>query len=650
MRLGTKAALTAALLAGVTTAGFSAMPQDNLAALDMVIGKKLVAVDGSTIVITPSEGQLAREIVAHGIAQKTLFTFLTENLGTVSSASDPSKVIGTFRITDAGINVQYADGSTETLAVNDSGGITSESMSAASDDCLVWYPENHVFSPEERQAAFRQFATRLDLPGGNKADTVKTTCLPARAGTNSPAEQQASLLSPEALREIAQVEDEIDRIEKATLDRLSEPPDNQVQQIQLVGKALLYDKQLSVNRNEACAFCHLPEAGFTGPVPELNRTTGIYPGSVRTRFGFRKPQSQGYAPLSPVLHVDAARENLVGGNFWDMRATGQRLGNPAAEQAEMPPVNPVEMGLPDAACAVYRASQRPYGAAFKTIWGAQAFAIEWPSDVEQVCNRAAPAPAGDPMPVHLNPVDRGRVAATFDQMAQSIASYEASPDVSAFTSKFDAVQAGKAQFTAQEQAGLDLFRGKAKCSACHTDSGGSPAPFTNFTGVNTGIPANRRLPYYAENRPDALGFVANPAGPSFIDGGVGKFLAASNAPGQLSAVDSRLVSLAPANQSRFQVPTLRNVDKRPNPGFVKAYGHNGYFKDLKTIVHFYNTRDVLRRCQTDDEGEGTTCWPAPESTGNIATTVVGRLGLTDEEEDAIVAFMRTLTDGFSPPE
>ncbi len=471
----------------------------------------------------------------------------------------------------------------------------------------------------------------------------------APAGTNSPSAQQASLLSPEALREIAQVEDEIDRIERATLDRLSEPPDNQIQQIQLLGKALLYDKQLSVNRNEACAFCHMPEAGFTGPVSELNRTTTVYPGSVRTRFGLRKPQSQAYAPLSPVLHVNAARGNLVGGNFWDMRATGQRLGNPAAEQAEAPPVNPVEMGLPDAACAVYRASQRPYGAAFKTIWGAQAFAIEWPSDVEQVCNRPAPAPVDDPMPVHLNPADRGRAAATFDQMAQSIASYEASAEVSAFTSKFDAVQAGKAQFTAQEQTGLDLFRGKAKCSACHTDSGGSAAPFTNFTGVNTGIPANRLLPYYAESHPDALGFVANPAGSSFIDGGVGKFLAASNVPGQLSAVDSRFVSLAPANQARFQVPTLRNVDKRPDPGFVKAYGHNGYFKDLKTIVHFYNTRDVLRRCQTDDEGEGKTCWPAPESTENMATTVVGRLGLTDEEEDAVVAFMRTLTDGFSPP-
>jgi cytochrome c peroxidase len=115
--------------------------------------------------------------------------------------------------------------------------------------------------------------------------------------------------------------------------------------------------------------------------------------------------------------------------------------------------NPVEMGLPDIACAVYRASQRPYRALFERKWGAQAFAIAWPSDVEQVCNQPGPPLTNDPMPVHLTELDRGRAAATFDQMAQSIAGYEASAEVTPLTSKFDAVLAGKAQFTAQEQAG-----------------------------------------------------------------------------------------------------------------------------------------------------------------------------------------------------
>src|SRR5438270_9061691 len=275
-------------------------------------------------------------------------------------------------------------------------------------------------------------------------------------------EERSSNLSPQVLQEIAKVEAEIDRTEAQAIERLAAPPDNQIQQIELLGKLMLYDKDLSVYRNEACAFCHMPETGFTGPVSELNRTTGAYPGSVRTRFSNRKPQSHAYAPLSPVLHYNPGQGDLVGGNFWDMRATGRRLGSPAAEQAEGPPLNPVEMGLPDLACVVYRASQRPYRALFEQVWGPQAFAIQWPSDVEQVCSRPGPPPANDPTPVHLSELDRGRAAATFDQMAQSIANYEASAEVTTFTSKFDAVQAGKAQFTPQEQLGYEVFRGKGQ--------------------------------------------------------------------------------------------------------------------------------------------------------------------------------------------
>ncbi len=81
---------------------------------------------------------------------------------------------------------------------------------------------------------------------------------------------------------------------------------------------------------------------------------------------------------------------------------------------------------------------------------------------------------------------------------------------------------------------------------------------------------------------------------------------------------------------------------------MKAYGHNGYFKSLKAIVHFYNTRDALARCQPNDPGEGTMCWPAPESTANINTKRMGRLGLSEGEEDAIVSFLQTLSDGFMP--
>jgi cytochrome c peroxidase len=185
--------------------------------------------------------------------------------------------------------------------------------------------------------------------------------------------------------------------------------------------------------------------------------------------------------------------DLVGGNFWDMRTTGRRLGNPAAEQAQGPPTNPVEMGLPDIACAVYRASKRPYRALFGTVWGRQAFANEWPADVEQVCNEPGPPASHDPTPVHLTELDRGRAAATFDQMAQSIAGYEASAEVTTFSSKFDALQAGKAQFAPQEQTGYDIFRSEAQCNACHRD--GVPAKIP-CSPISPRATSGRRLTRY----------------------------------------------------------------------------------------------------------------------------------------------------------
>jgi cytochrome c peroxidase len=89
---------------------------------------------------------------------------------------------------------------------------------------------------------------------------------------------------------------------------------------------------------------------------------------------------------------------------------------------------------------------------------------------------------------------------------------------------------------------------------------------------------------------------------------------------------------------------------RPHATFVKAYMHNGYLKSLKEVVHFYNTRDVYKvksgTCPAGTEKQ--TCWPAPEVPENVDTTI-GNLGLTDKEEDQIVAFMRALTDGYTHP-
>jgi hypothetical protein len=95
--------------------------------------------------------------------------------------------------------------------------------------------------------------------------------------------------------------------------------------------------------------------------------------------------------------------------------------------------------------------------------------------------------------------------------------------------------------------------------------------------------------------------------------------------------------------------TLRNVDKRPRPDFVKAYMHNGYLKSLQEVVHFYNTRDTLPRCKTGDPGEKVTCWPAPEHPETMNRRQLGNLGLTRHQERQIVAFLKTLMDDYTPP-
>ena len=118
--------------------------------------------------------------------------------------------------------------------------------------------------------------------------------------------------------------------------------------------------------------------------------------------------------------------------------------------------------------------------------------------------------------------------------------------------------------------------------------------------------------------------------------------------GQLNP-DAEWIKLAPKFAGKFQVPTLRNVDMRPRPDFVKSYMHNGYFKSLKEVVHFYNTRDVLPKCEAGAPGEKVTCWPAPEDSTNLNKKQLGNLQLTDQQEQTIVAFLKTLTDGYKIP-
>jgi cytochrome c peroxidase len=452
-------------------------------------------------------------------------------------------------------------------------------------------------------------------------------------------------LTVKAQKEIASVEMEISRIEGETLAEVQGRSLDPSQKIILLGKLLFYDQQLSVRRNEACAFCHMPETGFTGPVSALNQTTVSYPGSIRTRFGDRNPQTHTYSSYAPVLHYNALQGDLVGGSFWDMRATGLRLNSPLAQQAQDPPLDPDEMAMIDAACVVYRLSQRPYRRMAEELWRAQAFAIRWPRDVKTVCDQPGPALDSDPLPVHLASVDRGIAQGTFDQIAQSIAAYEGSTEVNPFSSKYDYVMAGKAQFTPDEKIGYTLFRSKAThCNECHRDGGPGEEPlFTDFTASNLGLPANPAIPFYEENVPDRFKYASNPLGLNFIDLGVGGFLKGPLDP------DAKWAQHATSFVGRYKTPTLRNVDKRPRPDFVKAYMHNGYLKSLQEVVHFYNTRDTLPRCKIGDPGEKVICWPAPEQPKTMNRRQLGNLRLTGNQESQIVAFLKTLTDGYTPP-
>jgi cytochrome c peroxidase len=454
-------------------------------------------------------------------------------------------------------------------------------------------------------------------------------------------------MPPSFDQEVARVVADLDRIEVETLRQVERGSLDRQAQVRMLGKLLLFDKHLSVNQNEACSFCHTPETGFTGPIQSLNSSTVSYPGSVRSRFSNRKPQSYMYAPFAPVLHYNELQGDFVGGNFWDMRASGYRLQSPSAEQAQGPPTNPVEMGLPDSACIAYRLSRAPYRKLFETVWGADSFAIKWPADVEKVCATPAPPPDNDEYPVHLSVADRARTDHVYDGFGLAVSAYEFSPEVSPFSSRYDAVQAGKEQFTAQEKLGYELFRGKARCNECHRDGGPGEEPlFTDFTASNLGVPRNPGLQYFYEGAQDQRGYSANPEGQGYVDAGVGHFLRRLKSLSGQYNPDSGWIQLAPKFDGKFQVPTLRNVDMRPTPDFVKAYMHNGYFKSLKEVVHFYNTRDVLPRCAAGDRGEKTTCWPAPEDATNLNKRQLGNLKLTEQEEDALVVFLKTLTDGY----
>ena len=520
------------------------------------------------------------------------------------------------------------------------------------------------------------------IPDARSADDDRTKPVPMSAPTYNP--YPPGILPADLDAEIARVQHEVQFIFNEALSEwralpaptpAGNPPTLRgggYAAVDILGKLLNFDQNMSPFRNEACGFCHMPYVAFSGPIPSINLTMIAYPGSFRYRAGKRTAQRYTYSPDFPVLEYNTTQGAFFGGNFWDARSTGYKLQSADAEQAQHPPVDTQEMGFPDTACIAFRLSKAVYRPLFELVWGAD-FHIRWPGDTEQIC--ATPGGAarfgGNARTIRLSPEDRTKANNIYDHWGQSISKYERSNRLSPFTSKFDAFLAGKYRLTPEEMAGYNLFDGKANCNSCHLDgksttltpgqadtgAAANTRPlFTCFGYANEGLPLNPRVALYYQTAPDRFGFTPNPNGFGYRDLGLGSFLRSAANP------NSQWVQYAPTSDGQMQTSTARNVamtppqcptTEAPGPYFQKEFFHNGYIKSLKQLVHFYNTRDVYPFKVTsghcpEGKTEKVDCWPMPEVPNNIDMTV-GNLGLTAQEENQIVTFLQALTDGFTTP-
>lgn len=373
-----------------------------------------------------------------------------------------------------------------------------------------------------------------------------------------------------------------------------------------LGQKLYNDVQLSARGNQSCATCHNPnpkgqrvvgtfvddrrpptaliDAGWPANVPPP-----VSKGSHAKLFGGRNTPSSAYAAFSPAFRFDQDNGLYVGGQFWDGREMS------LAGQAAGPFRNPVEMAMADKK-AVVLALQADV--AYQNLFASAYSTEDGPFDLSQVDTST----------------NQGALEA-YDLMAKAIGEFEKTQLFNKFNSKYDYYLAGLESLAPFELKGLALFEGKAQCALCHIsqpatapDGGSMPPLFTDYTYDNIGVPKNS----YIE--------ILN--GPQTPDKGLG------------AAVGD------PLQDGKFKVMSLRNI------AITAPYTHNGVFQTLNQVVHFYNTRDVLPACTggNTDPGFGVTCWPAPEVADNVNTGELGNLGLTLNQEKALVAFLKTLTD------
>jgi cytochrome c peroxidase len=275
--------------------------------------------------------------------------------------------------------------------------------------------------------------------------------------------------------------------------------------IEELGKFMYKDRSFSFNGTQSCQTCHHPSVGFADPDNAADPESAVVSvGADGVSTGGRNAPSAAYAGASPVLQKGADGE-YRGGMFWDGRATGHILDDPLAEQAQGPPLNPVEMGMEDKAAVVAVVAASAYADLFLEVFGETA----------------------------LDDVD-----SAYNDIGLAIAAYERSHSVQRFNSRFD-----RGRLTVAQQRGQNLFT--ANCAVCHPDTAGATgaAMFTTNGYANIGLPANPLL-------------AGNP-----VDLGLGGFLE-QDFFGDKIIDDADYVS----HYGKFKIPTLRNVASTPPYG------------------------------------------------------------------------------------
>jgi len=361
---------------------------------------------------------------------------------------------------------------------------------------------------------------------------------------------------------------------------IASPALAQLNAMQQLGKDLFFDESLSHGGNQSCASCHSPTSGFADPRTGSPTSAGSDP----TLFGNRNAPSAMYMAYSPTFHYDADEGLYIGGQFYDGRAATLE------EQAAQPFLNPSEMGNVDIYDVISKVQSGAHANSFKAVFGANAF--------------------DDPNTAYAN-------------LTHAIAEFERTPELSPFSSKYDAVLNGKASLSAAESRGLEVFNDpmKGNCAACHLSDvapDGTHPLFTDFTYDNIGIPKNYQSEFLSNPH--------NPDGNAFVDLGLGAIVG------------------DPDLYGAFKVTTLRNLE------LTAPYGHNGYFASLDQIVDFYATRDVKPLCAdpatTAADAMLQGCWPMSEMPDTVNHDELGNLPLTAGDKSDLIAFLRTLTDGY----